>query len=109
MRFEVFTRRYDVAPETLWSALKQGLTQLDSVRVTGSDDATMQAHFTTGLGLFSWGQRLTATVRASQRGGALLRVHGEPRSTFLASRWGEGQESKPIERDVLSVVENALG
>ncbi len=109
MHFEVFTRRYDVSATQLWSAVKEALAVVENVDVRETDDGALRARFSTSMGLFSWGQNLTAEVSGSERGGALLRVHGEPRSTFLASRWGEDAQARPLERDLLSALEHRLG
>lgn len=109
MHFEVFTRRYDVPADKLWPAVKQALAAVENVTVRETDESALRARFSTSMGLFSWGQNLTAEVSGSERGGALLRVHGKPRSTFLASRWGEDAQARPLERDLLSALEQRLG
>jgi len=104
-----FTRHYEVEGNRLWEALEQSLRELDKVDVEHVDAATRSMHLKTSISLFSWGQKLTATVRDSERGGSMLEVRGEPKSGFLSTQWGEDQAAMSLERKLVSGIESALG
>jgi hypothetical protein len=106
---DLFTKRFDAEPRALWDALKQTLREGEVGRAGALDEGRMQAEFTTGMSLTSWGQKLIAVVEPSERGGTLLRVQGEPRSGFLSTRWGEEAHAAQVERGLLSGVERTLG
>lgn len=105
---EILMRAYEIAPESLWKAVKQALTTISGATLKKVEEEQRRATFTTGISWTSWGEEMVATVEPGQPTGALLKVTGQPHTSILTTRWGEEVHQHRFTRDLVQAVEQAL-
>jgi hemerythrin-like domain-containing protein len=105
---ELFSRRYDVGPEMLLDFLQQALTAMPTVASSRLVDGGDRIEFTTSLTLTSWGNNMVAAVDPDERGGAVLRVSGEPRVGLMSTPWGEEMHAATIETQLFAALDPAI-
>jgi hypothetical protein len=105
---QVLLQNYQVAPETLWIALKRALTTLDGVTLDQANDAQKTASFKTGVTWTSWGQNMIATIELLESEEARLHIMGQVRHTFLSSDWGEDLHSSGFVHGLTNLLDRSL-
>ena len=105
---EIFTRTYEVAPESLWKAVKQALSTVIDVTLKEVEEEQRRAAFTTSMSWTSWGENMVATVEPGQPTGSLLKVTGQPHTSILTTKWGEELHQHQFTKNLLQAVEQAL-
>ena len=105
---EILTRAYEIAPESLWQAIKQALSNTEGVVVKKFEEEEHRATFTTSISWTSWGENMVATVAAGQPTGSLLKVTGEPHTSFMTTKWGEELHQHQFTRNLIQAIEEAV-
>ena len=105
---EILARTYDVAPESLWKAVKEALSTVIDVTLKRVEEEQRRAIFTTAVSWTSWGENMVATVEPRQPTGSLLRVTGQPHTSILTTRWGEELHQHQFTKNLVQAVEQAL-
>lgn len=106
---EVLTREYNLAPETLWEAMKRALTKVDGVTLEEADDIEHKASFKTGVTWTSWGQNMIATVEPLAEQKSRVAITGQIRHTFLSTNSGEELHEKGFVRNLTEALDHAAG
>ncbi len=105
---QVLVKRYAVAPDRLWAAIKQALITVDGVTLEQADDAQKTAAFKTGVTWTSWGQNMIAQIQPIGADQVQLQINGQIRHTFLASDWGEKIHQKGFVRNLTTAIDDLI-
>ena len=108
IKSEVMTRRFSVSPDVLWHDLIQTLTTVPGVTLGATDEARLEARFTTGVSATSWGENMIAKVESTDDGGSSVRITGQVRHTFLTTGWGERVHRRQFTRTLVSHLERGV-
>ena len=105
---EILTRTYEVAPESLWKAVKQALSTDIGAVLKRVEEEQRRAIFTTSVSWTSWGENMVVTVEPGQAAGSLLKVTGQPHTSILTTKWGEEIHQHQFTKNLVQAVERAL-
>lgn len=77
-------------PEETYAALKNAISKL-RYSVERYDDAAHTAYIKTGVSAFSWGEKITVTVKASATGGSDVELQSAPKLGTNVVDMGRGK------------------
>ncbi|MGR4880666.1 hypothetical protein ACIPUC_14795 [Streptomyces sp. LARHCF249] len=95
---QAFTLRQQGDPDEVWLALQKTVDDMDGAKLGSVDDHVRTLEFSTGATSTSWGQELQARVEAGPHGGSEVHVRGNPKGTFLTTKWGEKVHADKVRR-----------
>ena len=106
---QILSEKYDIAPDRLWTTLKEVLDAADGLTLVSADDAEHKARFRSGVTWTSWGQNMEAVVDVEQSTSSRLMISSQVHSTFCSTRWGEKIHESKILGPITRSIKPALG